>query len=85
MYTDYPPHRIPTNNVLVLEGTETDPEEVIEEAAYGGASLDHPEDGQVFYIVFLATPQQVEVMTERVLRQVINRQSQAGSIIGGDR
>lgn len=70
MYTDYPPHHIPAKNVLVLEGTETDPEDVINEALCGGAYFDHP-DSRVFYIVFLAAPQQVEVMTERVLRQTI--------------
>jgi hypothetical protein len=73
MYIDYPPYHIPTNKVLVLEGTETDPEEVIEEAICGGACLNHPEDGRIFYVVFLATPRRIDPMTERVLRQTINR------------
>jgi hypothetical protein len=71
MYIDYPPYRIPTQKVLVLEGTETNPEEVVEGAICGGASLNHPEDGRIFYVVFLATPRCIDVMTERALRKAI--------------
>ena len=75
MYLDHSLYPIPAKKVLVLEGTETDPDKVIKEADRGDAYFDHPEDGRTFYIVFADTPRRIDPMTERVLRQTIREQA----------
>lgn len=75
MYIDDPLYHIPAPKVLVLEGTETDPDEVIGEAVHGSAFFNHPEDGRTFYVVFADTPRRIDPMTERVLRQTIRQQA----------
>jgi len=75
MYIDFPLYHISAEKVLVLEGTETDPDGVVEKAIHGGAYSDHPEDGRTFYIVFANTPRRIDPMTERVLRQTIRQQA----------
>lgn len=80
MYLDHPLYRIPTGKVLVLEGMETDPDEVVEEAIHGDACFNHPEDGRTFYIVFADTPRRIDPMTERVLRQTIREQAKQQTV-----
>lgn len=75
MYADHPLYSIPANKVLVLEGTETDADQVIQEAVDQGAFYDHPEDGRIFYIVFADTPRRIDPMSERVLRIEIKQQA----------
>jgi len=79
MYGDTPLYNIPADAVLVLEGTETDPDLVVEEARRVGASCPQHPDGEIFYIVFANTPRRIDPMTERILRLEIRGQQRRAS------
>ena len=68
MYGDYSPESRLTDRVLVLEASDLDANEVIENARDQGAVSKDYDGDEIFWIVFTTEPRRVWDFTEKSLR-----------------